>query len=249
LSCCCSMPTGPDGIHDFRRALSARMTRLYFEQYMHAEEKRFVMPVGLVLAIDEENGGDVTARELIKRFKLLDAESQNVIDFYFLGWEWVEPWDRSKGVQFNLDSFQSCRQTFKRVGIDRFGGNADLILVDAHFTTRGISLNFKKAIHVNLSSSAAEKEIPSVGEFLQSVIDAARKVREASPDTGTEEVVFSISDRLGLATAKKSLLDFFFKKWGEVIGAKKLQALAVRNLGPRIKLKDLDFKTVSHARR
>jgi hypothetical protein len=224
------------------------MTRLYFEKYMHAEEKRFIMPVGLLLVIDEENGGDVTARELIKRFNILDAESQNIIDFYFLGWEWAEYWNRSKGIRFNLNSFQSCRQTFKNAGIDRFGGNADLILVDAHFTLRGISLNFKKAIHVNLSASVADKEIPSVGEFLQSVIEAAEKVREAASSDIAEDIVFSISDRLGLATARKSIMDFFLSKWGEVIGARKLQAVAVRNLGPRVRLKDLDLKAVSQGR-
>ena len=245
----CSIPTGGDGIHDFRRALSARMASLYFEKHMHDKEKRFVMPVGLLLVIDEENGGDVTARELIKRFHLLDAESQNVIDFYFLGWEWVKYWDRSKGIRFNLNSFQSCRQTFKNAGIDRFGGNADLILVDAHFTLRGISLNFKKAIHVNLSGSVAEKDIPSVGEFLQSVIEAAEKVRESAPGASAEDIVFSISDRLGVVTAKKSMLEFFLMKWGEVIGAKKLKAVAVRNLGPRVRLKDLDLKAVSQERR
>jgi hypothetical protein len=53
---------------------------------MGAGVKSFVMQVGLFLLIDEENGGDATARELCKRFHLLNSESQNVIDFYFLLW-------------------------------------------------------------------------------------------------------------------------------------------------------------------
>jgi hypothetical protein len=235
-------------IADFRRTLTARLRQLYFENYIHAERKSFIMPVGLFLVIDEENGGDVTARELLKRFNLLHAESQNIIDFYFLGWEWMKPWDRSKGIRFNLDSFQSCRDSLKAVGVDKFGGNADLILVDAHFTLRGISLNFEKAIYVNLSSSAAEKEIPPIGEFLQSIIQAAERVRESAIEIPGEGVVFSISDKLGLATAKKSFLDFIYKKLGDIIGAKKLQAVAVRSIGPRVKLRDLPLKAIPQGR-
>jgi hypothetical protein len=229
---------------DFRRVLGHRLSRLYLENYINAERKSFVMPVGLFLMIDEENGGDVTARELAKRFNLLHSESQDVIDFYFLGWEWVKPWDRSGGIRFNLKSFESCRKTLRAIGIDKFGGNADLILVDAHFTLREKSLNFKKAIHVNLSSSTAEKEIPPVGEFLQSIIEAARAVRESASASPDQDVVFSISDRLGVATARKSFLDFIYKKWGEIIGAKKLQAVAVRNIGPRVKLRDIHLKGI-----
>src|SRR4051812_8451001 len=115
-------------IADFNRTLIHRLSRLYLENYLHAERKSFVMPVGLFLVIDEENGGDMTARELFKRFNLLHSESQDVIDFYFLGWEWVKSWDRSAGIRFNLKSFESCRKALRDIGIDRFGGNADLIL-------------------------------------------------------------------------------------------------------------------------
>lgn len=230
---------------DFRRLLGGRLSRLYLENYINAERKSFVLPVGLILLIDEENGGDVTARELVKRFNLLHSESQDVIDFYFLGWEWVQGWDRTKGIRFNLKSFESCRNTLRALGVDRFGGNADLILVDAHFALRGSWIDFRKAIHVNLSSSSAEKEIPPVGEFLQSIIEAARAVRESASTQPEGGAVFSISDRLGLATEGKSFLDFIFKKLGEFIGAKKLQAIAVRNIGPKVRLRDLPLRGVS----
>lgn len=242
----CSMAVS--NIVDFRRTLGNRLAGLYMERYMGTGVKNFVMPVGLFLVIDEENGGDATARELCKRFHLLDSESQDVVDFYFLGWQWLKPWDRRAGIRFDLTSFESCRRSLKAAGIDRFGGNADLILVDAHFGVRGSSLNFQKAIHVNLSSSAAEGEIPPLGEFLQSIIEAAARVRQSAADLESVGAVFSMSDRLGLATAKKSILNYFFRKWGEVIGAKRLQAVAVRNIGPRVKLRDLPLPAVPQGR-
>lgn len=242
----CSVPA--NDIVDFRRILGDRLASLYMTRYMGTGVKSFVMPVGLFLVIDEENGGDATARELCKRFHLLDSESQDVIDFYFLGWQWVKRWDRAAGIRFDLASFESCRRSLKAAGVDRFGGNADLILADAHFGLRGSSLNFRKAIHVNLASSAAGGEIPPLGEFLQSIIEAAARVRESRADLEDVGAVFSMSDRLGLATAKKSLLDYIFRKWGEVIGAKRLQAVAVRNIGPRVKLRDLPLPAVPQGR-
>jgi hypothetical protein len=235
-------------VDDFRRLLGNRLASLYMERYMGVGVRNFVMPVGIFLVIDEENGGDATARELCKRFHLLDSESQDVIDFYFLGWQWVKPWNRSAGIRFDLAAFESCRGSLKAAGVNRFGGNADLILVDAHFGVRGSSLNFQKAIHVNLSSSAAEGEIPPLGEFLQSIIEAAARVRESRSDLEDVGAVFSMSDRLGLATAKKSILDYIFRKWGEVIGAKQLQAVAVRNIGPRVRLRDLPLPAVPQGR-
>src|ERR1044071_8772925 len=161
-----SVPTGPNGINDFREILHFRMTQLYSEQYAESdsEQKNFIIPVGLVLVIDAENGGDVTAQELVKRFNLLHCSSQNIIDFYFLGWEWNDTAERSKGIRFNPTSFLSCRDALSTVGVSNFGGNADLILVDAHcdpFVPNGITLNFREAIHVNLSSSIKEGEISS----------------------------------------------------------------------------------------
>lgn len=46
----------------------------------------FCLPVGLCLVLDEKNGGDATAQELVKRLALLDEESGNIVDFYYLGW-------------------------------------------------------------------------------------------------------------------------------------------------------------------
>jgi hypothetical protein len=57
-----------------------------------------------------------------------------------------------------------------------------------------------------------------------------------------------MSDRLGLATAKKSLLDYIFRKWGELIRARKLQAAALRNMGLRVRLRDLPLPAVPQGR-
>jgi hypothetical protein len=245
MSSACALPGGPGGIDDFREILSYRMNELYYEEYFQSNQKEFVLPVGLLLVVDEANGGDVTARELFKRFNLLNSESQNIIDFYFLGWDWIDQYDRFRGIKFNLDSFASCRNTLKQIGVNKFGGNADLILVDAHYIPEDITLNFQEAIYVNLSNSIAEKEIISVGEFLQSIINASESIRKSGLSESNNTVVFHISDKLGLATARKSFLDFILNKWGEIIGAKKLQTIAVRSIGPRIKLNSLSLDVVS----
>jgi hypothetical protein len=188
------------------------------------------VPVALLMVIDKANGGDVTSDELVRRFGLLHAESKNAIDFYFLGWEWQERSDRSKGIKFNLEVFEKCRTAFKKAGIKTFGGTADLILVDVryrHFTHKDSAgnpqshghneeeFNFPEAIHINLSSSVKQKKIPPVGEFLQSIIAVAEEILEEGT---TENAVFSISDKLGIATAKRSFLDFILRKWGKIAG-------------------------------
>jgi len=62
-----------------------------------------------------------------------------------------------------------------------------------------------------------------------------------APRSRDEEirVVYHISDRLGLAIAKKSILRYFLEKWGGIIGAKTLEAVAVRKIGPRVDLSHL----------
>jgi hypothetical protein len=194
----------------------------------------FVMPVGLFLVIDKDNGGDATAEELVKRFELLDCESCNVIDFYFLGWR--RSWEGS-GIEFDIHEFAKIRQGLKLAGIKEFGGNADLILVDAVYNRPNVRLRFDEAIRVDLSAGAAGKDFPTLGSFVQSIIDAAEQIKD---DSLASEVglAFSISDRLGIAIAKDSILDFFLEKWGKIIGAKKLRHVAVRKLGPPFDLQD-----------
>ena len=178
-----------------------------------------------------------------------------VIDFYFMGWDWINETDRTQGIRFDPEKFHECREVLKRVGIRSFGGNADLILVDAdHWYTPGISpidvdapydmgptgvtLNFSEAIHINLASAREDSDLPPLGELLQNVIDAAESVRTdiAAHDAGA---TFRISDKLGIVTAKRSFLTFILEKFGAIIGAKRLKTLAVRNVGPIVPLHKL----------
>jgi hypothetical protein len=224
-------------------------------------QSHFVMPVGLLMVIDEANGGDAVAQELVRRFHLLHQESGNIIDFYFLGWEWVDDWDRSKGIRFSLSAFDKCRTALKRAGVRSFGGNADLILVDAHhwFTLgilprdvetpsdvgpTGVTLDFNEALHINLSSRSADGELPPLGELLQAIIEAADAVRSAAATT-RGGITFAMSDRLGVAIAKRSFLKFFLEKFGAMIGATKLANLAVRNLGPAVRVEKLTLEGTS----
>ena len=102
-----------------------------------------------------------------------------------------------------------------------------------------MSLNFEQAIRIDLSSSVSEKEISTLGAFLQSIIETAEEVKSDAKGAYDRGIVFSISDRLGLAIAKTSMLDFVLEKWGKIIGAKKLKRLVVQNLGPMVDLHDL----------
>ena len=52
-------------------------------------------------------------------------------------------------------------------------------------------------------------------------------------------IVFHVSDKLGLAYARESFLDYLFDRWGKVIGARRLARMAVRSSGPPVKLRDL----------
>lgn len=194
----------------------------------------------------QEKWGGITGNELIRRFHLLDLESKNAIDFYFLGWRWRNEIDHSKGIRFDLHSFEECRNALRDIGVKTpFGGSADLILVDLRYRYRNgprdadglpayygyteLDLNFPEAIQINLATSRDKGEIPPLGDFLQSIIEVAESLHERGDN---QSPVYSISDKLGIATAKRSFLDFILKKWGGIIGADKLAPLAVRNLGP-----------------
>jgi hypothetical protein len=253
----------------FQRELQRRLKQLFLERwesdaivtdYKKRPKRRLVLPVGLFLVVDDANGGDITAQELVKRFNILHINSENAIDFYFLGWEWNEQGNRDKGIHFDPQSLQECRKALKLAGVKTSGSNAELILVDAVFeaTLHGfykdgsggiwspseITLNFKSAIYVNLSKSREEENLPPLGDFLQSIIAAAQELVEVGKDPNYG-VVFSISDKLGLATAKQSFLDFIYETWGKIIGAKKLSVLAVRDVGPAVNLDALGLKAIS----
>ena len=217
--------TDRDGLRSFigfEAVLHSRMEQLYDEEYRESGKNTpFVMPVGLLLLVDQANGGDVAAHELRARFRLLHHESQNIIDFYFLGWERSRNSRRGvDDIRFNLESFESCRKILKQAGIDKFGGNADLILVDAHYTSQGVTLKFQEGIYLNLSGSVANSTIPSVGEFLQSLIRATEEVRASRADAAAEGFVFSISDKLGLAPLRNRSCNSFSKS-GEKLSAQR----------------------------
>jgi hypothetical protein len=218
------------GTNNLMALLSKRLWELAQEEKNDKlGEILFVMPIVLVLVLDTENGGDATAEELVRRFHILDSESDRAIDFYFLGWHLF----RGR-MSFNRHSFVATREKLKKMGVRNFGGNADLILVDVscwyprEVKTRVLefSLDFPHAIQVDLSQ---KDKIPSLGKFLQSLIQVAQDLR-------TRGEVFNptitISDRLGIAIARQSFLNFVFAKWGKIIGADKLEALATRNIGP-----------------
>lgn len=135
----------------FRRRLLKRMKQLSDE----SARNQFRLPVGLFLVVDRANGGDATAQELTSRFKLIGLECRDVIDFYFLGWRR----DSSGNLVFEPRRFFDCRNFLKECGIKEFGGNADLILVDAvRHESGSVTLDFQHAIRIDLSARKAERD-------------------------------------------------------------------------------------------
>lgn len=205
-------------------------------------ERRCVVPFALLLIVPEEHGGDSTAVELIRRLRLLDDESHNIIDFYCLGWRaGMGPGPINLAVDkrdffpvFDYSTFKNVRKQLKEHGVKVFGGNADLILVDASLNGGAVTLHFDRAIHIDLAKKISLGEIPTLGSFLQEVIAVAEKVRES--ETDPRSPVYCISDQLGLAYARESIFDFILSTWGSLIGAKRLKDLAVRKIGPALTL-------------
>jgi hypothetical protein len=215
---------GPDS---FKQRLANRVSTLALERL----EAEFAFAVAFFFVIDERNGADDTAKELVRRFALLDSESGNVLDFYFLGWR--QSADPSKGLEFDLAAFEGFRDAFRRNGIKEFGGNADLILCDAWYRKPRVFLDFTCSLHINLSDAVKKGKIDKLGSFLETLIDATNDLRSVKSG---DSITFRISDKLGLAVARQSILEFLLEKWGKLIGAKKLEILATRNIGPRVDL-------------
>jgi len=215
----------------FKSSLADRVSTLAVEFGLN----EFALPVALVLVVDAEHGGDAVAEELVKRFRLLDAESTRIMDFYFLGWRQEAVVEGSQTLRFDLAAFEEFRGALRRAGIVEFGGYADLILCDAWYRQRRVSLDFSSVIHVDLSRAAKQGTIDTLASFLQGLIEFGEKFRsqQASSDVSP---TFWISDRLGIAVARQSLIDFILEKWGKFLGAPRLALLSVRALGPSVDL-------------
>jgi hypothetical protein len=211
---------------EFQSRLLDNMLRLEEETGQH----EFAVPVAILLVLDEPNGGNAVGKEIVNRFPYLDSESRNVIDFFFPGWRRGAD---ARGLVFDLAQFQAFRETLRKRGVSSFGGYADLLMFDAWLRGGRVLLDFEHAIHIDLVESLSSGA-PAVGKQLQDLIDAATSVC-ASWAPG-DPVVVRISDRLGLATAGKSLLDSVLHKWGAVIGATRLVHLRTQRLAPAVDL-------------
>lgn len=215
-------------IQDFKQRVLDNMLRLRSETGMN----ELAVPVGIFLVIDRENGGNDTGEELIRRFNLIDVESRDLIDFFFLGWSRSD--SGPSRISFDLSAFQSCRDALRKAGVGGFGGYADLFVFDAWLRDRRVFLDFEHALHIDLAESIGAKRIPSVGKFLEGLLQSIEGIRnDAAMDRSS---VIRISDQLGLAVAKHSVLRVVLDKWGSIIGAGSLTDLATRRVGPSLDL-------------
>jgi len=113
-----------------------------------------------------------------------------------------------------------------------------LILVDVEVNPEGEFLHFDKAMRFDLSRMIKQSDIPGVGGFLQAILSTADEIRQATGEGSTGGVV-QISNKLGLAVARKSIIEYILDKWGKILGGKKLANLATKSLGPTVRLEEL----------
>lgn len=221
------------GVQLLKLRLLGRMQALARE----TGEAGFMLPVALCLLADRAHGGELTAQELAKHFKLADFEARNLVDFFFLGWSVAGAKDGARELQFDDRSFQGFRQALRAAGVKDSGGKTDLILVDASYVAGTVRMNFSTAIRLDLAAAKRQKQFASAGGVLQSMLDALAGLRsQGRADFGGD---FRLSEELGLAVAKKSLLDWLFAGWGAFLGSRNVADLAVRDLGPDLRLMDL----------
>jgi hypothetical protein len=120
--------------------------------------------------------------------------------------------------------------------VRKFGGYADILIFDVCYRDGRIRLDFERAIHIDLAAAVKAGTVSTARGFLQGLLDATAAVRSNARETGG---AVAISDRLGLAVARKSFLDFVLQSWRKAIGARQLLPLCVQNIGPVVDLAEL----------
>lgn len=207
----------------FKKRIIERANELILETH----NSSFAMPIGIILVIDNENGGGSIATEIQKRFRYLDLRTKSHIDFYFPGWAL----DESENHKFDLNSFVAYLDALKTLwGITEFGGYADLFFLNLKCSSGEIFLDFSDYMHVDLSRFIKEGDIVTLGLLFEKIIQAAEDI-----GINSNRPTFEMSDKLGLSVVKESVVASFFKKFGELIGASSLRQLAVHNIeGPKI---------------
>jgi hypothetical protein len=220
-----------NSVFEFKKMLVHRIRTLATESGF----TEFALAIALVLVLDTKNGGDPTAQELIRRFQLLDKESSNAIDFYFLGWSSAgEP----ENLTFDLTAFEEFRDSLKKNGIHNFGGNADLIILDALLKNGRLLLDFSNVLHIDLSEAIKSGTVDTLGRFLQGIVDLGNRFVDEMSDDGKSPTVW-ISDQLGLAIAKRSMLTFILERFGKVVGGAMLLQSVTRRAGPPIDIANM----------
>jgi hypothetical protein len=222
-------------------ALGRIVTRLE-AIYAESNGKCKRLPVGMFFVIDKENGGNDVCDEIVRRFRLLGAASKSYMDFYYLGWvdyDYINQVDKDDGsLYFCMSDFDAIKEAFrKEYRIRCFNGYADLLLVDVELDDTGthnkVYFNFQDAVSIDMSKAIKSGDIPSLGEFMERLIEAAASFRSEN-DQGSS--VAFISDTLGIMYAKENVIRYVFKKWGEIVGANSLKHLATSGLGSRMEI-------------
>jgi hypothetical protein len=214
-------------IDDFKQVLNARLSAL--RERRGQLEGPTVMPIALCLAIPERFGGNKDAVEMISRFGLINVLSGTAIDFYYFGWS-VMSADGSE-MNFDLLAFKNCWEWIFNAGVKRFGGNADLIIVDAALSSKEtVSLNFSEAIRIDLALAIRRSRIDTLGDFLDSLMKAA--INLSRSEHLEQRPVFRISDMLALT----SLWEIVFKKALDHLGVAAVETVVTRDVGPIIEL-------------
>jgi hypothetical protein len=214
------------------REPAAFAVRLKERMAMLAEERSdafFRVPICILLVPSPEYGGDAVGDELVRRIELLDSESRQYIDFYFAGWER----DTAGKPSFSIRGFQNTRALLRENGFPWFGGNSDVILLDALWKEGRIYLCRDDTIHSDLSKMLKMGKIATLGSFLGDLIMAAER---ASRKSGKSGKVSSVSNQLGLMVFKESAIGTLLEEFGGVFGAEKIAEFATKEAGEPLDL-------------
>lgn len=139
----------------------------------------------LVAIIVGSDGSKLMQDTIVKRINELHFRSGDAIDFYVLGWTWKsstqnfpkggpDPSTTKVEVEFLPQKFsQSIDALHQRLNW-RYSGEVDLILMDAVQDSKGVMLDDRYAIAVNLTQRSADGTIMSINTLIESIIEFSK---------------------------------------------------------------------------
>lgn len=159
-------------------------------------------PVALFFVRGDRGGkGKTMAEECIASFNYWDLDSGNNIDILFPGWKKSSP-----NIEFDTYSFYQFKKEIESISKWRFGGEAEILLINFDYSpfAREGKFKFNESISLPIEEMIRKGISSSVDALLHEVISASKEIKNGS--------VWEISDTLGYQKARRSLWEYLKKK-------------------------------------